>query len=138
MKQKIKKIGKFIKRYCFELTMFWLKGNKRGRMQEVLFSYRDFLAERGRLRRKAKRKAKREQRRKKQKEKKAHFIFIKTIFRNGLQKIQNPQLGVLYFLVIISLPIIPASAAKSPASAAAIEIPARSPFGHWAGFIDSY
>lgn len=81
MKEEIKKIGKFAKRDWFKLTM----PQPKEKAINILFSYRDFLIEQGRLKRKAKRKARREQRRKKQGEKKTHFAFIKTIFCNGLQ-----------------------------------------------------
>jgi len=81
VKQKIKK---FIERHWFESTTLQPKWNNQGGIKSILFSYRDFLIEKGKLKRKAKRKAKKEQRRKKQDKKEMHFAFAEMMTCNGL------------------------------------------------------
>lgn len=98
MKEKIKKIGKFIERHLSKLTILQPKKNNQERIQSIkliqeentkntiLFSYRDLLVEKGRLRRKAKREARRKKKRKDQRKKGTRFAFIKTMLCDGLQR----------------------------------------------------
>ena len=67
------------------MTTLQPKWNNQGGIKSILFSYRDFIMEKGRLKRKAKRKARREQRRKKQDKKKTRFAFIGTMLCDGLR-----------------------------------------------------